>query len=78
MKKLLFVFLILCTSCKDCPDSEIFNDGEDCINADLWGEISACYTIYDPVCGCNKVTYSNDCYAKQAGVVYWANGKCLN
>jgi len=27
-----------------------------------------CYYVYDPVCGCNKQTYSNACVAAASGV----------
>ena len=32
--------------------------------------------IYAPVCGCDGVTYGNDCYAKNAGVTEWTEGEC--
>ena len=35
----------------------------------------ACYEIYEPVCGCNDVTYSNDCKANCAGVTEFTSGE---
>jgi|TARA_B110000263_G_scaffold233828_1_gene231030 hypothetical protein len=37
-----------------------------------------CIEIYEPVCGCDDITYSNSCYAKRAGVVSWTEGECKN
>ena len=37
---------------------------------------SACYTNYDPVCGCNKKTYSNDCEARAYGITNFTMGAC--
>ena len=34
------------------------------------------FFIYDPVCGCNNVTYSNSCFAENSGVLSWVNGEC--
>jgi PKD repeat protein len=45
-----------------------------------WIDSSAvCFEIYDPVCGCDKVTYSNECYAiNYGGVRSWKKGECCD
>jgi hypothetical protein len=35
-----------------------------------------CDPEYDPVCGCNNITYRNLCYAQNEGVIAYADGIC--
>ena len=35
-----------------------------------------CILIYDPVCGCNKVTYGNACFAECDGITEYVSGEC--
>lgn len=52
----------------DCVDTTRINDYYICANP-----------IYQPVCGCNGITYRNECRAYFAGGVnYWVNGTCEN
>jgi hypothetical protein len=73
MKKSLYIVfgLIFIFGCSDGP--EIIP----CIIIDVSNDI-ACPEIYEPVCGCNDVTYDNECYAELSGVSNWIEGECLD
>lgn len=68
MKALFFsVFLfIFFPSCKR----------DKCIDKDAINPNAPCFYYIHYVCGCNGVTYSNECYAKNAGVTSFTEGEC--
>ena len=48
---------------------------EKCIDESLISD-NACDDYYDPVCGCDSNTYSNECFAGVNGIISWINGVC--
>ncbi|MEO7989046.1 MAG: Kazal-type serine protease inhibitor [Chryseolinea sp.] len=73
MKKLFFILFILSSSCEN---DDINKTTSGCIDPEKWGEITACPEYIDQVCGCDSITYTNECFAKAAGVVSWTKGEC--
>ena len=65
----LSIFMISCSSEDKIEDS--------CIDESIIEEFSVCIEIYQPVCGCNGITYPNSCYASTFnGVTSYINGTC--
>ena len=62
-------------SIEEC-DAACFG-AEECIDPTLINPTAICPVIWAPVCGCNNVTYSNDCEATNlGGVTSWTQGEC--
>ena len=65
----LAIFTISCSSEDKIEDS--------CIDESIIDEFSVCIEIYQPVCGCDGITYPNSCYAATFnGVTSYINGAC--
>jgi len=67
---LSLLILISCSKDKEKMD-------ELCIDESLIDKFSACIEIYQPVCGCDGITYPNSCYATTFnGIVSYTEGEC--
>lgn len=56
--------------------TDMARNDQGCINNSQRNPDMECTMAYKPVCGCNGVTYSNQCSAVREGVTSYAWGEC--
>lgn len=69
----LFVMTLVMLALTGCPPED---EPTGCIDDSKICKDCACIEIYEPVCGCDGVTYSNSCFAGIAGVTQFEEGEC--
>ncbi|MBC8412839.1 MAG: DUF3466 family protein [Nitrospira sp.] len=79
---LLSQFDSLCSINSDCPDNYYCSkEGPQCAGAGHCKAVPLvqdCSNALNPVCGCNGITYNNNCEAIAAGVSISALGACIS
>lgn len=70
--KIAFTFFIIASTAACNSD----DDGINCIDGSLIDQDVMCIQVFDPVCGCDANTYSNECEARKAGLTSWTEGEC--
>ena len=88
MKKIFLIVALSipffsCEKSKNLPDtydcmSPHLVQSSTCIDSNLIGNLDECIESYDPVCGCDGITYGNYCVADSSGVTSYVAGECCD
>ena len=79
LKAILFctVLFVSCEKNNNCVSIPLVQSGI-CIDSNLIGNADECIEIYDPVCGCDGITYDNYCVADSSGITSYVAGECCD
>ena len=78
---LLMLFFMSVISCNKNDDNCVSIPSTQsviCIDSNLLGNADECIEIYDPVCGCDGITYDNYCVADSSGITSYVEGECCD
>ena len=71
------ILFISCEKNNNCASIPSVQSGI-CIDSNLIGNADECIEIYDPVCGCDGITYDNYCVADSLGITSYVTGECCD
>ena len=72
----LILLILLISLIGSCSEKSADEPEPPCIDDSLIDSDNTCYKIFAPVCGCDGITYSNDCVAKNSGLLNFQEGAC--